>query len=84
MKIVRMNKLDSSGGKKTAAFFDVETSDGILIKGFRIVNGSNGLFVSSPDVKGKDGKFYDRVILPKEMKEALEKTALEEYNKSSE
>jgi stage V sporulation protein G len=82
MKIYRMNKLDKSSSK-TAAFFDVETSEGIIIKGFKLINGSNGLFVSSPDEKGKDGKFYDRVILTKEMKESLEKMAVEEYNKEA-
>ncbi len=81
MKIVRMNKLDQSGGGKLAAFFDIETNDEIIIKGFRLVQGSNGLFVSSPDEKGKDGKYYDTVILPKEMKQQLENMAIEEYNK---
>ncbi len=82
MKIVRMNHLKSNSGGKTAAFFDIQTGDGITIKGFRIVNGSNGMFMSSPDEKGKDGKYYETVILPKEMKEKLEKAALEEYNKT--
>ena len=82
MKIIRMNPLKSEGGGKTAAFLDVQTNDGITIKGFRLVNGSNGLFLSSPDQKGKDGKYYETVILPKEMKSDLEKIALEEYNKT--
>ncbi|NWG29481.1 MAG: septation protein SpoVG family protein, partial [Ignavibacteriaceae bacterium] len=60
-----------------------QTSDGIVIKGFRLVNGANGLFLSSPDQKGKDGKYYETVTLPKEMKSELEKMAIEEYNKSS-
>jgi len=81
MKIVRMNKLDQNSGGKTAAFFDIQTGEKIIIKGFRIVNGSSGLFVSSPDEKGKDGKYYENVILPKEMKTELEKLAIEEYNK---
>jgi DNA-binding cell septation regulator SpoVG len=51
MKIVRMNLLSNTSGK-TVAFFDVQTEDGIIIKGFRIVNGTNGLFVSNPDEKG--------------------------------
>ena len=72
-----MNPL--KGESKTAAFFDIETEEEIIIKGFRIVNGANGLFVSVPDEKGKDGKFHDKVILPKEMKEQLEKMALDEY-----
>ena len=74
-----MNPL--KGESKTAAFFDIETEEEIIIKGFRIVNGANGLFVSFPDEKGKDGKFYDKVIVPKELKEKLEKMALEEYNR---
>ncbi|GIV46152.1 MAG: hypothetical protein KatS3mg036_0970 [Ignavibacterium sp.] len=78
MKIIRMNKL--SGGK-TLAFFDIETDDGIIIKGFRIVDGNNGKFIASPDEKGKDGKYYETVILPKEMKNNLEKLAFEEYEK---
>jgi len=82
MKIVRMNHLKSNSGGKTAAFFDIQTGDGITIKGFKIVSGSNGLFVSSPNEKGKDGKYYETVILPKDMKDSLEKLALEEYDKT--
>ncbi|HVO73526.1 MAG TPA: septation protein SpoVG family protein [Ignavibacteriaceae bacterium] len=82
MKIVRMNPIKSSLGGKMAAFFDIQTDDGIIIKGFRLVNGSNGLFISPPDEKGKDGKYYDSVILPKEMKDSLQKTALDELKKN--
>jgi stage V sporulation protein G len=78
-----MNPLKSDGSGKTAAFFDIQTNDGITIKGFRLVNGSNGLFMSSPDQKGKDGKYYETVTLPKEMKAELEKMAVEEYNKNN-
>ena len=80
MKIVRMNQLESNSGK-VAAFFDIQTPDEITIKGFRLINGANGLFISSPDQKGKDGKYYESVILPKAMKTKLEKLAITEYNK---
>ncbi len=76
MKIIRMNPLKSEGGGKTAAFLDVQTEDGITLKGFRFVNGCNGLFLSSPDQKGKDGKYYETVILPKEMKSDLEQIGI--------
>jgi stage V sporulation protein G len=39
--------------------------------------------MSAPDQKGKDGKYYENVILPKEMKSELEKMALDEYNKNN-
>lgn len=83
MKITRMNPLGNETTGKTAAFFDVQTDDGIILKGFRLVNGSNGLFMSSPDQKGKDGKYYETVTLPKEMKSALEKIAIEEFNNTN-
>lgn len=80
MKITRMNKLENSNSK-TLAYFDIETNDKIIIKGFRVVNGPNGMFISAPDEKGKDGKYYETVVLPKEMKKELEKMAIEEYSK---
>ena len=80
MKIARMNKLDGNNSKMVA-FFDIETDDEILIKGFKLINGTNGLFISSPDDKGKDGKYYESVSLPKEMKSTVQKMAIDEYNK---
>lgn len=80
MKIVRMNQLESKSSK-TAAFFDIQTKDEIVIKGFRLVNGAKGMFISSPDEKGKDGKYYETVVLPKDLKTSIEKLAIEEYNK---
>lgn len=74
-----MNKL--KGNTKTVAFFDIQTEEGIIIKGFRIINGNNGLFVSSPDEKGRDGKYHERVTLPKELRSSLENDAIEEYNR---
>lgn len=78
MRIARINKIE---GGKTAAFIDIETDDGIIIKGFRLVNGTNGLFLAAPDEKGKNGKYHENVILPKELKAKFEKLAIEEYNK---
>lgn len=82
MKIIRMNHLKDDLGTKTSAFFDIQTNDGIVIKGFKLINGTNGMFMASPNDKGKDGKYYDSVILPKEMKSDIEKMALEEYKNS--
>ena len=42
MKIERMNK--GSWGK-VRAFFDLTTSEGFTMKGFKIIEGINGLFV---------------------------------------
>jgi len=66
MKINRINRFENDSNLK--AFCDIETDDGILIKNFKLVQGKNGLFLSPPSEKGKDGKYYDSVILPKEIK----------------
>lgn len=78
MKILRINPVKSNASK-IAAFFDFQTDDEITIKGFRIVDGAKGLFISSPDQKGKDGKYYETIILPKSMKSSLQKMAIEEF-----
>ena len=79
MKILHLNKLSNEKGGKKLAFFDLQTDDGIIIKGFSIIDGSKGKFVAAPDEKGKDGKYYERVILPAELKAKVEAMALEEY-----
>lgn len=78
MKIYRMNKVE---GGKTVAFVDIETDEGIIIKGFRLVNGQKGLFLASPDAKGKDGSYYETVIVPPQLKQKFEKLAIEEFQK---
>lgn len=80
MKISRMNPFNGTG--KAVAFFDVETEEGINIKGFTLVEGSNGLFASAPSEKGKDDKYYDRVYVPKELKGQLTEMAVSMYNES--
>ena len=77
MKIARMNPYD--GESKTRAFFDVETTEGIIVKGFTLIEGNNGLFVGVPSEKGKDGNYYDRVIFPKELKNELNEIAVKKY-----
>lgn len=79
MKISRMYPFE--GDTKTVAYFDLQTEEGIIVKGFRLVNGPNGLFVGIPSEKGKDDKYYDSVVLPKEVKDPLQTMAIEEYNK---
>ena len=73
MQIKNMRVVTSG---KLKAFFDWELDSGIVIKGFKIADGSNGMFVAMPSEKGKDEKWYDRVTIPKELKEELQTVAL--------
>ena len=76
MKFERMNK--GSWGK-VRAFFDLTTTEGFTIKGFKIIEGINGLFVSMPSQKSSDGEYYDSIYASKELREELNQMALNDY-----
>jgi len=78
LAVSRMHKLDGSGALK--AFCDVTVLDSLDIRGFRVVEGKEGLFVSMPQEAGKDGKWYNTVNpLKREVKDEIEKLVLEAY-----
>ena len=64
---------------KIRAFFDLKTEEGIVIKGFKLVHGINGLFVGNPSQKGNDGEFYDTVFIEKELKDEVSQIAIDHY-----
>ena len=77
MKISRMNK---GNWGKVRAFFDLTTQDGFTIKGFKLIEGINGLFVSVPSQKGNDDEYYDTVwVESKQLREELSTLAIQEY-----
>ena len=81
MKIERMNK---GPWGKVQAFFDVMTEEGFTIKGFKIIEGINGLFVSMPSQKGKDDEYFDTVYLSQELRQELTQLALQKYGMDNE
>ena len=77
IQVSRVYRLD--GESKLKAFADVSFA-GILIKGFSVVDGSKGLFVSMPRHQGKDGKWYNTVYpSTKELKAQLCEAVLTAY-----
>ena len=76
MKIIRMHKQDFG---KIRGFYDILTDEGFTIKGFKIVEGVNGLFSSMPSEKRKD-EYNDTVYCAKELREKLNKMAIDHYN----
>ncbi len=80
MEIARMN---IGKWKKIRAFFDLLTADGFTIKGFKMVEGVNGLFVGFPSEKDKNGEYQDTVWAEKELKDQVREVAKEKYAKLS-
>ena len=77
IQVSRIHRID--GESKLKAFADVSLA-GIVIKGFSVVDGSKGLFVSMPRHQGKDGKWYNTVYpVTKELKAQLCEAVLTAY-----
>lgn len=70
-----------SGSSKTKAFVDLELDNTLVIKGLTLVDGKDGLFLSFPSKKGKDGKYYNSVYsLDKEWTKLLQDACVKKYN----
>ena len=78
LAVTRLVKFDGDGSLK--AYVDLEIGRQFLIKGLRVVEGKNGLFVSMPRQQGKDAKWYDSVVaLTKEAKQEVGRVVLQAY-----
>ena len=77
MKIENMKKGEWG---KIKAFFDIKTDDGFTMKGFKLVEGINGLFAGFPSQQGKDGEYYDTIWADREIKDQVASMAVKAYN----
>ena len=78
---MQIDRMKTGTWGKIMAFFDVKTSEGLIVKGFKLIDGSKGPFVASPSKKGNDGEYYDDVFMSKELRSELNDLALAEHNK---
>ena len=76
MKIKRMSKGEWG---KVKAFFSLETNEGFIITGLKIVDGINGMFVSMPSQQDKDGNYNDIVMATKDVRNELNDLAVNHY-----
>ncbi len=77
IQVSRIYKVEGDSNLK--AFVDISLA-GIMIKGLRIVNGKNGLFLGMPRHQGKDGKWYPTVYpATKEIQQELTDLVLQAY-----
>ena len=72
---------DSNSNSKTKAFIELCLDKTLVIKGLTLVEGSQGLFLSFPSSKGKDGKYYNSIYsMDKEFTGQLEDACIKKYN----
>jgi len=78
VEVLKLHRLSSDSNLK--AFADVSFAGVFLVKGLKVVEGKNGLFVGMPSGRGKDGKWYNIAYpLTKEFKAVLNEIVLEAY-----
>ena len=64
----------------TKAFASISIEDLIAIRGLRVVEGSNGLFVSMPQQKNSSGEYQDIAFpLNSELRNHISRSVLDEY-----
>ena len=77
LKVVRMHRLE--GDSKVKAFADISIGD-FVVKGLKIVQGKQGLFLSMPQERAKDGKWYSSFFpVTEEAKQSLSEALLAAY-----
>ena len=81
MKIIRMKKGNWGNIK---AFFDLETEDGFLITGMKIVEGVNGKFVGFPSKAEEGGRYSEIVRAERDVRDKTAKLAIEHYDSHTE
>lgn len=79
VKVERMHFLEGEG--TTKAFCDLLILETFVVKGLRVIQGTDSLFVGMPSAQGRDGKWYDTFFpISKEMHTGLQELVLESYN----
>ena len=78
IKIYRMAKVVKESNVK--AFIDVIIDNDLIVKGFRLVEGKEGMFLANPSEKGTDNKYFDTARFANdETKKTVEKLAIEKF-----
>lgn len=70
---------------KVLAFADVKFGGAVTVKGFTVIEGKRGKFVTGPRKCGADGKWYDILAIqsPEVLKE-IESKVIEAFDKEKE
>jgi len=78
IQVQRMYRFETDRPLK--AFIDIVVNDALLIKGLRVMEGKEGLFVAMPREQSKDEKWYDTIrCLTVEIKDQITDVCLKAY-----
>lgn len=79
VEVQRIYRFDSDRPLK--AFVDIIVNDVLLIKGLKVLEGKNGVYVCMPQEQAKDKKWYDSVrCLTTDVRDKITAVVLGAYN----
>ena len=82
MKITRVDVRKYDNDTNMKALVSMEIDNCFIVKGIRIVEGNNGLFVAMPSRRTSSGEFKDIAHpINAETRELIQKAILNEYEK---
>ena len=81
VEVADIRKIVGSGSCKAMA--DVRIGGSLLIKGFCVVDGKKGIFVSLPRKASKDGRWFDTLEVEGDLKRQIEEKVLESYERET-
>jgi len=71
--------------EKLKAFVNITFDDAFVVRGLKVIKGSNGYFISMPSRKMPDGSFRDIAHpITNEFRQFIEQVILEKYHKMAE
>jgi stage V sporulation protein G len=82
VEVVDIRKIVGDGALK--AFADVKLGDEIIVKGFSVMQGKNGVFVAMPKKAGRDGRWFE-ILIPtrEEIRRHIQDKVLEAYDRET-
>ena len=82
VEVVDIRKISGEGTLR--AFADVKIAGSLVVKGFSVLQGKNGIFVSMPKKAGKDGRWFNVLETTDELLErTLKDKVLEAYDRET-
>ena len=81
VEVVNIRKM--AGDSKCKAAADVRFGEGLVIRGFFVFEGKNGIFVSLPRKASKDGRWFDMIEVDDDLKRTVEDKVLEAYDRET-
>ena len=80
IEVVDIRKINGDGNLR--AFADLKIGGSLIVKGFSVMQGKMGVFVSMPKKAGKDGRWFEILTpLNEGLKQEIKDRVLEAYDR---